>query len=165
MLGLTPTKQSLFPTPTSYTGGYASAQYTPYVDIESVRLTKNQNVADGTTQKYPGSSKLARIYLAPSEPTARVMTIQYNSSGEYAGSGDNAIGVAPFVLRREFQVPKVIAWNTTENVDTIDLRVVDYRGNLLPIEQNVRQISVPPNLISRIGNTADFQFTIMATEQ
>ena len=69
------------------------------------------------------------------------------------------------MLRREFQTPKVIAWNTTENVDNIDLRLVDYQGNLLPIEPT--SVIVPDGLlnIQVINNTADFQFTIMATEQ
>lgn len=165
MLGLTPTKQSLLPCPTFYRGGYASAQYTPYVDIESSRLTKNQNVQDGTSQKLPTASKLARIYLAPDNPLPRVITISYDASGEYAGSSDNAIGCSPFVMRREFQTPKVISWNTTENVDNVDLRIVDYRGNLLPIEPNVRQDIDEEIVYSITGNTADFQFTIMASEQ
>ena len=166
MLGLTPTKQSLLPCPTAYAGGYASAQYTPYVDIESNRLTKNQNVQDGTSQKLPTASKLARIYLSPDNPTLRQITISYNASGDYVGSSDNAIGCAPFVMRREFSNPKVISWNTTENVDNVDLRVLDYRGNLLPIEPNVTQIDGGgAGVFSYIGNTADFQFTIMASEQ
>jgi hypothetical protein len=165
MLGLTPTSQSILPCPTQYTGSFASTMYTPFVDIVSNRLTKNQNVQDGTTQKSPGSNKLARVYLAPTEPQLRMMTMKYNSSGDFIESTDNAIGTAPFVLLKEFQTPKVIAWNTTENVDNIDLRVVDYRGNTLNIEPNVRQIPILPSLISRIGNTADFQFTLMATEQ
>jgi hypothetical protein len=165
MLGLTPTKQSLLPCPTVYNGSYASAQYTPYVDIESTRQTKNQNVQDGTSQKLPTASKLARIYLAPDNPISRVITISYNASGVYVGSSDNAIGCSPFVMRREFANPKIISWNTTENVDNVDLRVIDYRGNLLPVEPNVIQASGGGDVFSYIGNTADFQFTIMASEQ
>jgi hypothetical protein len=168
MLGLTPTRQPILPCPTSYFGGYASAMYTPYIDIESTILTKNQNVQDGTSQRYPTSSKLARIYMAPSDPLPRQIVISYDASGEYAGSSDNAIGTKPFVLRREFQTPKVISWNNTENVDNVDLKVIDYRGNRLPIEQNLKQVDLtdilPGVILSKTGNTADFQFTIMATE-
>ena len=168
MLGLTPTRQPILPCPTSYFGGYASAMYTPYIDIESTILTKNQNVQDGTSQRYPTSSKLARIYLAPSDPLPRQIVISFDASGNYAGSSDNAIGTNPFVLRREFQTPKVISWNNTENVDNVDLKVIDYRGNRLPIEQNIKQDDLteilPGLILSKTGNTADFQFTIMATE-
>jgi hypothetical protein len=161
MLGLTPTKGGAAPYYNNIYGGYASAQYTPYIDIESNLMTKNQNVADGTTQPRVGSSKLARVYLAPNEPTARLITITYGAGGVYDSATDNAFGTSSFVLHREFATPKIISWNTTENIDVVDLQVRDYRGNLVPVEPNITASGDQRS----IGNTADFQFTIMATEQ
>jgi hypothetical protein len=161
MLGLTPTQSSALPYYENITGGYASAQYTPYIDIESNLLTKNQNVADGTSQMRAGPSKLARLYLAPSEPTPRVITIVYGAGGVYDSSTDNAFGTSAFVLHREFATPKIISWNTTENIDVVDLQVRDYRGNLVPVEPNITALGSTRT----IGNTADFQFTIMSSEQ
>jgi len=163
MLGITPTVSPAEPYYTTIRGTYGSAQYTPYVDIESVIMTKNQNVRDGTTQKQPTANKLARIYLSANDIAPREMSISFNTSGLFAGSVDNAVGTSPFVLRREFQTPKVISWNTTENIDNIDLRVVDYKGQLLPIESATEYNSATKKM--RITNTADFQFTIQATEQ
>jgi hypothetical protein len=161
MLGLTPTQGSGLSYYESITGGYASAQYTPYIDIESSILTKNQNVDDGSSQKQNTGSKLARIYLAPKEPTPRVITITYAALGLYETSSDNAIGVTPFTINKEFATPKIISWNTTENIDIVDLQVRDYRGNIVPVEPNI----VVSGGQRTIGNTADFQFTIMASEQ
>jgi hypothetical protein len=161
MLGLTPTVAiSGNPYYTSIIGGYASTLYTPYIDIESNLLTKNQNVADGTSQKRFTSSKLARVYLANEAIVPREISITYDGSGSAESYTDNAIGVSPFAFRREFNTPKVIQWNTTENVDVIDLQLIDYRGNPIPIDNNLVVVGSQAN----ISNTADFQFTIMATE-
>jgi hypothetical protein len=161
MLGLTPTQSTAATYYTSIYGGYASTQYTPYVDIESNFLTKNQNVADGSTQRQVTSSKLARIYLSNEGIVPREISITYGAGGIYESSSDNAVGCSPFVMRREFQTPKVISWNTTENIDVVDLQVIDYRGNLVPIDPNI----VASGSVRTIGNTADFEFTIQATEQ
>lgn len=145
MLGLTPSQdaaQDWY----EITGGYASYQYTPYVDIVSNLLTKNQNVNDGDTTKQCVSSKLARLYLSNQDIVNR--------------TEDNIIGCRPFVFRREFQYPKQIQWNTTENIDVIDIAVLDFRGNpifITPIFTNT-------DTQAEIGNTADFMFTVQVTE-
>ena len=151
-------------------GGYASCQYTPYVDIVSKLLTKNQNVADNSSAKNNTGSKLARIYLNRDDITTREITATYDASGILVSTSDNAVGTSCFTLRREFKTPKVISWNTTENVDIIDIEVLDYKGRPIYIE------AVPVQLLSYTGstltdalvysgnNTADFQFTLQATE-
>lgn len=163
MLGLTPTALVGLPFTATIVGGYASAQYTPYVDIESNRLTKNQQVQDGSTQRYTTSSKLARVYLSKdngAEP--REFGFSYDASGNYSGSYDNAVGTGPFVLHREFKNPKIMQWNTTENVDTLDLQILDYRGNRVAIDTSITGVA---GVQSQYNNTADFQFTFNATEQ
>lgn len=151
MLGLTPVASFQGTPYGSIVGGFASFQYTPYVDIVSNILTKNQNVQDGDSQKTYTTAKLARIYFA-NESIAPV-------------TESNIPGVRPFVLRREFRYPKQIQWNTTENVDLIDLQVLDHKGYVLynsPTE--ITGTSGSTNYEIQIGNTADFQFTIQATE-
>lgn len=161
MLGLTPSISASGPFYYSnVTGGYASTQYTPYVDIESSLLTKNQNVADGSTQKINTRSKLARIYLSNDQINERVITITYDADGNFEESTDNQVGCQPFIFHREFAFPKQIQWNSTENVDVVDLELVDYRSNTLPVAQN---ITVTGTQVT-FDNTADFQFTLMATE-
>lgn len=145
MLGLTPSSAGIQYWSTVI-GGYASYQYTPFVDIVSNLLTKNQNVADGDTSKQVVTSKLARLYLSNEDIIAR--------------TEDNIIGVRPFVFRREFESPKQIQWNTTENVDVIDISVLDYKGN--PVY--IKPIFTETGTIETIGNTADFMFTVQVTE-
>ncbi len=162
MMGLTPSQTTL----TSYKtfiGGYASLQYTPYVDIVSNILTKNQNIRDGTSSKtQKTSSILARIYLSNENFTPREVTITYApTTGVVTSATDNAIGTKPGTLRREFAYPKQISWNNTENVDVIDLEVLDAKGNPLFFQPTAS--TYDPNTIV-INNTADFFFTLQATE-
>jgi hypothetical protein len=49
---------------TVYAGGYASFQYTPYIDIISRTLCKNQTIIDSDTSANTTPQKLARIYLS-----------------------------------------------------------------------------------------------------
>ena len=130
----------------SVTGSYATYQYTPYIDIVSNYLTKNQNVSDGDTALNNTGQKLARIYLSNEAIEAR--------------TDDNIIGTRPFVFRREFKTPKYITWNTTENIDVIDIQVLDYLGNPLFISPNEEVVG---NDIS-YNNSAAIQFTLQVSE-
>jgi hypothetical protein len=145
MLGLTPSDVGA-DYYTTINGGYASYQYTQYVDITSNLLTKNQNVNDGDTTKQVQSSKLARLYLSNENLVNR--------------TEDNIIGCRPFVFRREFITPKQIQWNTTENIDVIDISVLDFQGN--PVY--ITPIFSSQGDIATIGNTADFMFSVQVTE-
>jgi hypothetical protein len=157
MMGLTPSTDMQFTYSKLLYGGFASCQYTPYVDIVSRILTKNQNVRDGDSTKTSTPSKLARIYLTK-DGCSNTFDV------DDAGNDDicNIVGVRPFFLHKEFNTPKVISWNTTENVDIIDLQVLDRQGFPIYIEQfNAAPIN---DTTLAIGNTASFQFTIQATE-
>jgi hypothetical protein len=162
MMGITPSETAL----TSYTalqGGFASLQYTPYVDIVSNLLTKNQNIRDGTSSKSnKTSSILARIYLANENFTSREVSVTYApTTGAFVGSTDNAIGTRAGTLRREFVYPKQIMWNNTENVDVIDIEVVDAKGNPLFYQPTATALGADT---VQISNTADLFFTLQATE-
>jgi hypothetical protein len=173
MLGIVPTAEvSGSDTPvTLLLGSYASMQYTPYIDIVSALLTKNQNVSDNSSAKRSTGSKLARVYLANEQIVPREIVMNFDMSGDLVSSSDNAIGVSPFTFSKEFQHPKQIQWNFTENIDVVDLQVLDARGNLLPIDpQAFVIVQIPgPGIIPEarsktIQNNADFQFTIQVTE-
>jgi hypothetical protein len=156
MMGLTQSSQTANTYFAQINTGYASCQYTPYIDIVSTILTKNQNVHDNDSSIRNGQSKLARVYL--SHPGA---VNQFNIDPDGNPTECNIVGVRPFVIHREFQTPKVISWNTTENVDIVDLQVLDHRGYPIFIEQRV--ISSDQDTLI-LGNTASFQFTLQITE-
>ena len=162
MMGLTPGRLQGLPYYTTFTGGYASMMRTPYIDVVSNTLTANQNVRDNDSTQRGQDSILARIYLANEDAVAREITITYSSDEPYEAVAwtDNAIGVKETAFRREFKFPKQIQWNTTENIDFIDLRVVDYRANVLLYQPT---IVIAGNTVEQ-SNTSDLQFTLMATE-
>lgn len=164
MMGIVPSVG----TPTSYSvlaGGYASLQYTPFLDIVSNLLTKNQDIRDGTTQRANiNSSILARIYLSNEQFSPRVVTVTYDASGNAIAFTDNAIGSTAGTLRREFVYPKQIQWNNTENVDVIDIQVLDYRGRPLFYNPSAESEVIGGEVGAIISNTADLFFTIQATE-
>jgi hypothetical protein len=157
MMGLTPPAGAGTDIYKTIKSGYASCQYTPYVDIVSSILTKNQNVRDNDSALRNGQSKLARVYL--SEPGARN---QFTIDATGTAVDCNIVGCRPFVIHREFQTPKVISWNTTENVDIVDLQVLDRLGYPIFIENRVVSSEILGTLVE--GNTATFQFTIQVTE-
>jgi hypothetical protein len=167
MMGLTPSinvGSSLTPY-TVVLGGFASMQYTPYIDIVSNLLTKNQNVRDGTTKRVQvGGGILARVYFGNQDWVNKTASVSYDASGNPIPSSatDSAIGTSMCVLNRQFSNPKQIQWNATENVDIIDIQVLDYKGNRIPIQPIVEQLNGLP--ISIISNTADIQMTFQVTE-
>jgi hypothetical protein len=144
-------------------GAYAPMVQTPYVDVVSNLLTKNQNVSDGTTSKIYTTSKLARIYFTNEAITNEHPDFEIGT--DLAGV-NNTIGVRPFRFRREFKIPKQIQWNATENVDAIDIQVLDYKGNPISIEEQITTSSASTtNEISLFErNNTSFQFTIQVTE-
>lgn len=156
MMGLTLPSDSINGYYDSVRSGFASCQYTPYIDIVSNILTKNQNVRDNDTTLRNGQAKLARVYL--SNPGCNNL-FDVDDAGVVGKC--NIVGVRPCIIHREFQTPKVIQWNTTENVDLIDLQVLDRLG--YPVFIQTFNFN-PANNDLVLGNTANFQFTIQATE-
>jgi hypothetical protein len=140
-------------------GSYAPMIYTPYIDVVSNLLTKNQNVADGSTSKIYTGSKLARIYFS-NETITNTDNIYKDASGNLKFV-NNTIGIQPFKFRREFITPKQIQWNSTENVDIVDIQVLDYKGNPVTIEESW-QGTIGDNI--ELANNTAFQFTLQITE-
>jgi hypothetical protein len=167
MMGLTPSikvGQTLVPY-SSVVGGFASMQYTPYIDIVSYLLTKNQNVRDGTTKRAQiGGGILARVYFGNQDWVNKTASVSYDSSGVPISDSvtDSTIGTSPCVANRQFSSPKQIQWNSTENVDIIDIQILDYKGNLVPIEPLTTRYDDVNLLV--VSNTADIQMTFQVTE-
>jgi len=164
MMGLTPSQNAVTSSYKSVLGGFASLQYTPFLDIISTLLTKNQNIRDGTSQKANiNTAILARVYLANEAFTPRVVTVTFgdDEAGTILSATDNAIGCTSGTLRREFSMPKQIKWNNTENVDIIDIQVLDSRGR--PLFYNPSIANLDADTV-QISNTADLFFTIQASE-
>ena len=162
MMGITPTLSSA----SSYKniqGGYSSMQYTPYLDVTSTQLTRNQVIRDGSSKKGGiGSSLLARVYLDNEDFQARVITIQYGAESVVVTSTDNAIGTTEGTLRREFAYPKQIQWSATENIDFIDIQVLDSKGRPLYYSPGATVFASGDFL--QLDNTADIYISIQATE-
>lgn len=159
MLGFTgddnadlPTNLSL--TTASITGNFPRLTYTPYIDIVSQRLTKNQHIYDNSTSETsPIRSLLARIYLSREGIDVRI-------------DEDEVVGARPFTIKEMYNFPKQIAWEPTENIDSIDLLVLDWRGNQLYSQPVVESSTgAPATDIKRfVGNAATFQLTIQLSE-
>lgn len=147
-------------TPAStWIGGYASMQYTPYIDIVSRQLTKKQNVNDNSTSTNTGRNLLARIYLTP-EDINQVPRIDPLLAPPYTTLIPSMIGCRPFTLRREFAIPKQIYWDTKEFINVIDLVLTDYKGSVLYESPTVQA----GNTISLGTGNANWQLTFQITE-
>lgn len=138
-------------------GNYASFLYTRYIDIVSDNLTKKQEVKDSTTQppEQGGSNLLARVYVAPSGLS--------ESRFDISGVGCNIVGTRPFQLYKEFKTPKYIYWDGREFINLIDIKVYDDMGR--PLYEQASELGVAPDYQFIAGNTAEFQITILASEQ
>ena len=135
-------------------GNYASFLYTRYIDITSENLTKKQEVKDSSTQppEIGASNILARVYVAPPGLS--------ESRFDISGTGCNIVGTRPFILNKEYNTPKYIYWDAREFINLIDIKVYDDKGR--PIYEQVS--SLPDNGPWVVGNTAEFQLTILGSE-
>jgi hypothetical protein len=154
-----------------FAGSYASMMYTPYFDVCSSILTKNQTQQDASTTKGNNPSRLARIYLTEEGIAPRVVSATYDGAGAIASTADSSTGCYASMFRREFKFPKQIEWNTRQHVDFFDLRLTDYKGNTLPIQFKTVAIDAnydPIDPSSGVGyenvDYADFQFTLQTSE-
>jgi hypothetical protein len=140
--------QALIEGPVELQGNFALMSYTPYIDICSTRLTKNQHVYDNSSSiTSPIRSVLTRIYLTPDGITTRT-------------DEDQIIGVTPFTIHKEFSFPKQIAWEPTEGIDSIDIEVLDSKGRVLYTEP----LYINSNNDIVTGTSAQFQFTLQVSE-
>ena len=145
-------------------GSYASMLYTPYFDIVSNELTKKQNVNDNGTSQVTGRNIIARIYINRDGVTPVPLTF---NNGDPTDINENAefeiIGTRPFTISKEFENPKQIFWDTKEFISVVDLRLLDYKGNVL-YELPGQQLISDPSVYQFGTGKTNWQLTFQITE-
>jgi hypothetical protein len=142
-------------------GSFAPMTYTPFFDVTSQQLTKKQNVGDSGTSKNTGRNLLARIYLA--NEGAVNMRDRTTTIGLEAES--TIIGTRPFLLYKQFVVPKQIYWDTKEFINVVDITLLDYKGRVLynqPLNSSIIQNLGAPG--TQCGSSSSMQLTLQVTE-
>jgi len=132
----------LAPTQSS-TGLVTLTSYTDFVDITSSKLNLYSDVKDGSSAPSGTDPLICRLY-ANNE-------ISYNPDQAWT----------PFVIHRQFPIPKTIQWNPESTIDWFDVQVRDMYN--LPVPT--------PAYVPSTGSTAidssaypDFQITFQASE-
>lgn len=132
-------------------GSLASMLYTPYFDIVSNELTKKQNISDASTNQLTGRNIIARIYINYDNVIPVPLTFKNGDTSVPNFDGELAIiGTRPFTISKEFQVPKQIFWDTKEFISLVDLRLIDYKGEVL--------CEIPSEVLSPGDTGSAFQF-------
>lgn len=146
---------NLFPNP-FWVGNYASFLYTRYIDITSENLTKKQEVKDSSTQppEVGANNLLARVYVGNSGLS--------ESRFDVSGVGCNIVGTRPFQLYKQYTTPKYIYWDSREFINLIDIKVYDDAGR--PLYEQATDVGISPTYGFVSGNTAEFQITLLASE-
>lgn len=124
--------------------------YTPYIDITSDVLTNYQKVKDTTTSTNKLTSLIARVYLSGS---GQIQTT----------TGTIALGCRPFEVVADLNTPKVIRWDPSVAVPSIDFQLRDQYGDLIVSSEEVIDPLNPPFLTGEASNT-EFQMTLLCIE-
>lgn len=150
MLGFTATNSVLS---TSETGQATFAQAVRYIDIVSPQLTANQGLPDATSQNI-GHNALCRLYI--SDATVPSSLDPFNLAPP---------GTQPYIIYRQFQTPKEIAWNAIMPIGgRISFQVYDDDGTLLePLEVIITPGSGGSTVSDYIGYT-DWSMSLLLTE-
>lgn len=119
-------------------GTYPNFLYTPFIDIYSDVLTNYQSIKDTTTFVNKNKGLVARIYLSG--------TGNIQETRSVIGQG-----TAPFIMTADLNTPKVIEWSPDVAVPTVDFRLLDCYGDLIP----------GPDM----GLASEFQMTLLCTEE
>jgi hypothetical protein len=135
-------------------GNATLAQALRYVDIVSPELTANQGLIDSTSQPV-GHTALCRLYIGDSPSTANF--------------GDASFcppGCAPFVIYRQFQNAKQVAWNAIMPVSgSIRFQVYDDNGELLiPDEDVLINTGEAGSTINEFEAYTDWSITLLLSE-
>ncbi len=137
----------------SVRGSVASMLYTRYVDIVSSVLCKNQDVRDTSSSYFTGNNILARIYISPDRL--------------YSVTNENILGTRPFILHKEFSVPKEIQWSPSEFLPSCNIRLQDEFGNLLYSLSEIPLFypgSGPSSTQEFAGNSGWVELTMLISE-
>jgi hypothetical protein len=129
---------------------FASMLYTTYVDIVSTYMTKNQYISDKSTNARTGNSLLARLYITPDR--------------NYSITDTNIIGTRSFMLYKEFSNPKEINWDENEPIVSINIQLLDDKGNVLYAPSAAVNSDTPFELSTFCGNSGFVQMTFGVSE-
>lgn len=122
---------------TQVSDDYPNFLYTPYIDIFSDVLTNYQDVKDTNTLVSKKKGLVARIYLSGTgniQPTNSLSTL----------------GSAPFLMTADLNTPKVIRWDPSVAIPSIDIQLLDQYGDLIPGHES--------------GFSTEFQMTLLCLE-
>jgi hypothetical protein len=117
---------------------YPNFLYTPFIDIYSDVLTNYQSIKDTTTFVNKNKGLVARIYLSGTGNIQETRSV-------------TGLGTAPFIMTADLNTPKVIEWSPDVAVPTVDFRLLDCYGDLIPGPE--------------MGQSTEFQMTLLCTEE
>jgi hypothetical protein len=145
------TENNTFPVSSNGFGTTSFAQWCRYVDIVSPQLTYNQPLKDTTSQPIARDS-LCRVYLDQT-------TGAFNQNiANLDGDAFTPTGCTPFVIYRNFTLPKQISWTPNQPVGQLTFQVFDDTGALLsevlPVSSN----------FSNVPTAADWAITLQVSE-
>lgn len=147
MLNLTTTAAA-----TTARGGVANLRATDYLDIVCSQLTYNQKLKDGSSAIF-NRDIIERVYLDDTTKSlGRFNTNLFDASGNPAGfqapqydvtSFTN--GVNPFVIYRQYSLPKQIRWDDAQPLGNLTFELYDDQGrSLQTLWSNYTPISGEP---------------------
>jgi len=138
LLGITATNSAEQGLQTEQVGAYPNFIYTPFIDIYSDVLTNYQSIKDTSTFVNKNKGLVARIYLSGTGNIQETRSVI-------------GMGTAPFVMTADMNTPKVIEWSPEVAVPTLDFRLQDCYGELIPGPE--------------MGQSTEFQMTLLCTEE
>ena len=138
LMGITALNSGLIGFSTTQVGSYPNFIYTPFIDIYSDVLTNYQSIKDTTTFVSKNKGLVARIYLSGTGNIQETRSVI-------------GMGTAPFVMTADLNTPKVIEWSPEVAVPTVDFRLQDCYGELIPGPE--------------MGLSTEFQMTLLCTEE
>lgn len=157
---------------TTARGGVANLKPTDYIDVISPQLTYNQDLKDGSTSPIV-RDMLVRIYLDDDNRSpCRIITKTFDAVGNPTGSqvpqqnpSQSITGACPFMLYRQFPVPKQIQWNNTQPIGNLTFELYDDQGRSI---QSLWNAILPADDPTRVGqfyaNSFVWNMTLLITE-
>ena len=100
-----------------------------YLDFVSAQLTYNQELKDSSTSILARDT-LCRVYLTPE---TGIMPYSWNNpSYDLSGTEAYNFGARPFIIHRQFAMPKQIRWSAQQPIGQIHFTVYLDNGQVCP---------------------------------
>jgi len=145
------TQSNSLPASSGIYGTTSFAQWCRYVDIVCPQLTYNQPLKDTMSQPIARDS-LCRLYLDQ-------ITGAFNQNiAQLDGDAFTPTGCTPFVIYRNFTLPKQISWTPNQPVGQLTFQVFDDTGALLS------EVLPSNSQTSNVPSAADWTMTLQVSE-